>query len=331
MRLLRFCLSERPRIMSEHVLPADFTARLAAIVPPERLAVVLASFGQPKPTVLRANTLKTAPEALVAGLAAHGLGVTPVPGLGNAWALQDEVQRRALTETEAFAQGLFYIQSPSSQLAAPLLAPQPGDTVLDLAAAPGGKTTHLAALMANEGKLSAVEAVKDRFFRLRANLEQQGVTIARTFLMDGREVGRKCPDMFDRILLDAPCSSEARFDAADPDSWSHWSLKKVKECARKQQGLITAALHALKPGGVLLYCTCSFSPEENEAAVQHALKRFGDRLEILVAPVPAGIPQQPGLTAWQGTDFHPDMHRAVRILPDACWDGFFLCLLRKRA
>lgn len=317
--------------MSEHVLPAEFTDRLAAIVPPERLASVLASFGQVKPTVLRANTLKATPEALVDALTAQEIALRPVPGLATGLALQDEAQRRALTETEAFAQGYFYIQSPSSQLAAPLLAPQPGDTVLDLAAAPGGKTTHLAALMANQGKLSAVEAVKDRFFRLRANLEQQGVTIARTFLMDGREVGRKCPGMFDRILLDAPCSSEARFDTRDPESWSHWSLKKVKECARKQQGLITAALHALKPGGVLLYCTCSFAPEENEASVQHALKRFGDAVEILPAPVPAGIPQQPGLTAWQGTEFHPDLHRAVRILPDACWDGFFLCLLRKRA
>jgi 16S rRNA (cytosine1407-C5)-methyltransferase len=107
---------------------------------------------------------------------------------------------------------------------APLaLAPRPGETVLDLAAAPGGKTLQLAALMQNSGRLSAVEAVKGRFFRLRANLERGGVTNARTFLMDGRAVGRKCPEMFDRVLLDAPCSSEARFSRLDPRSWAHWS------------------------------------------------------------------------------------------------------------
>ena len=317
--------------MSHTALPPEFLERLSAIVPPEQLPAVLASFSVAKPTLLRVNTLKTTAPALLENLLAQGIGLTPAPGLADAWQLQDEGTRRALTETSAFHDGWFYIQSPSSQLAAPLLAPKPGETVLDLAAAPGGKTTHIAALMQNEGRLSAVEAVRDRFFRLRANLEQQGVSIAKTYLMDGREVGRKCPAMFDRILLDAPCSSEARFDANDPGSWSHWSLKKVKECARKQQGLITAALHALKPGGVLLYCTCSFSPEENEQSVQHALKRFRDEIEILPLAIPESVPHMAGLSAWQGQSFHLALSRAVRVLPDARWDGFFLCLLHKKA
>jgi len=241
-----------------------------------------------------------------------------VPWCAEAFVVAPE-QRRALTETTAFADGRIYIQNLTSMLAPLVLAP-----------APGGKTLQLAALMENRGRLSAVEAVKGRFFRLCANLERGGVENARTFLMDGRAVGRKCPEMFDRVLLDAPCSSEARFTRLDPASWEHWSLRKVREAARKQKGLLEAALRSLKVGGTLVYCTCSFSPEENELIVESVLRRFPDALQVERIELPLSN-LQPGLDAWCGKGLQPDLVRCQRVLPDGLMDGFFLCRLRKVA
>ena len=212
-------------------------------------------------------------------------------------------------------------------LAAVTLNPQPGEQVLDLAAAPGGKTTLLAALMKNEGMLSAVEPVKRRSFKLRRVLDQQGVTIARVYTLDGRAVGNKTPQRFDKVLLDAPCSSEARFSRRNPDSWSHWSLKRVKESSRLQKRLILSAFRALKPGGHLLYSTCSFSPDENEAVVDSLLQKFPGDCQLL--EIPLEINHQAGITRWQNKNYDERIRHCVRILPNDIYDGFFMCLLRK--
>jgi 16S rRNA (cytosine1407-C5)-methyltransferase len=310
-------------------LPDEFVSLLDEVLPPAHKSETLASFSHAKPVIFRVNTLRTTAEQLLKELEADALFPRPVPWLPGAYSLPI-TDKRALTETEAFQQGRFYIQNLSSMLAPWVLDPQRGETVLDLAAAPGGKSTQIAALMKNEGRLSVVEAVKPRFFKLKANLEQQGVKIARTFLMDGRAVGRKCPQMFDRILLDAPCSSEARFSRLDPESWAHWSPRKVKEMARKQKGLIASAWTALKPGGVLLYCTCSFSPEENELILDRLLRRVGEEAQLEDMALPINN-IQPSLTRWRGKTLHPDLCKAVRILPDETMDGFFLALIRKAA
>jgi 16S rRNA (cytosine1407-C5)-methyltransferase len=173
-----------------------------------------------------------------------------------------------------------------------------------------------------------VESVKGRFFRMRANLERHGATMVKGYLMDGRAVGAKVPERFDRVLLDAPCSSEARFRTSDPGSWSHWGPKKVKEAARKQKRLLDSAIRSLKPGGCLVYCTCSFSPEENELVVNSQLRRYGEALSVEPVELPLENLQK-GLTHWQEKPLDVALERAVRILPNAGMDGFFLCKLRK--
>lgn len=307
-------------------LPPAFLERLARILPDAALAHVRTPLADDRPTWLRVNRLKTDPGALMRELAAEGIAAAPVPGFDDALQVP-AAQRRALTEAPAFHEGRCYIQGLSSQLAAPLLAPQPGETVLDLAAAPGGKTLHLAVLMQNHGRLSAVEPVKERFFRLRANLDRAGVTIARTYLMDGRAVGRKVPGRFDRVLLDAPCSSEARIRAGQPQSWAHWSERKIAEQSHKQRRLLLAGLEALRPGGRLLYCTCSFAPEENEGVLSHALRK---REDVTLLPLELPVDNwQEGLTEWKGKPLDPRVRQARRILPNARMDGFFLALLEK--
>lgn len=308
-------------------LPESFVQRFAEIIPRDRLGGCLESFSRLKPTSFRVNSLRTTEEVLEKELQSQGFGLKHVPW-GDGVFIVDPEQRRRLTETAAFAEGRIYIQGLSSMLAPMALNPRPGETVLDLAAAPGGKTLQMAAMMENRGRISAVESVKGRFFRLRANLERHGATLVKGYLMDGRAVGAKVPERFDRVLLDAPCSSEARFTTRDKASWAHWSLKKIKESARKQKRLLDSAIRSLKPGGTLLYCTCSFAPEENEMILDGQLRRYEGQLTVEPLALPLDN-TQPGLTEWRGKALNGDLAGAVRILPTSEMDGFFLCRLRK--
>ena len=306
-------------------LPELFVERLQTILPRERLHDCLQSFSAIRPTSFRINTLKTTEAALVTALQSDGFLLSRIDWRPGAYSVPPD-QRRALTESSAVDEGLIYIQDLSSMLAPMVLDPKPGERVLDLAAAPGGKTLQIAAMMNNRGELAAVESVKGRYFRLKANLERGGATMVRSYLKDGRVVGAKVPERFDRVLVDAPCSSEARFSTQDPRSWSHWSLKKVQASARKQQRLLDSAIRSLKPGGSLLYCTCSFSPEENEQVVDSQLRRYGDGLAVIPIELPLRN-LQPGLLQWGKRVYSNQLRCAVRVLPTEEMRGFFLCRL----
>ena len=249
----------------------------------------------------------------------------PVAGLEGVWAVDRDA---GITRSEAAGDGRIYIQNPSSLLAVRLLDPQPGEEVLDLAAAPGGKTIAIAVAMANTGRIGAVEPVKSRFHRLRANVERCGVTNVEFYMRDGRGVGKAVGERFDRVLLDAPCSSEARMRWHDASTYAHWSQRKIKETQRKQKSLLRSAYAALKPGGTLVYCTCSFSAEENELVVNHLLRRSDAQVETL-ADVPANTIA--GLNHWKGKALSGSLAQTLRVVPDGIWDGFYVARLRKPA
>ena len=310
-------------------LPEAFKERLERIVPRENLFQILHTFDSPKNVTFRVNTLKSTPKLLEAKLTSANIVFEKI-----SWDMLDGVYRianadkQALTQTSMFYEGELYIQNLSSMIPPLLLDPRPNETVLDLAAAPGGKTLMLAGMMQNTGWLSAVEMQRERFFRMCDNLKTQGVTNAHTYMTDGRSVGKKCPEMFDRILLDAPCSSEARFKTHDPKSMSYWSIHKVKETSKLQQRMLLSAYDALKVGGRLVYSTCSFSPEENESPLNYLLKRHGEHLSTLPIHLPLENTQKP-LTHWGKETYDERIQNAVRILPTDTIDGFFICLLEK--
>lgn len=310
-------------------LPDEFIERLALILPDALRESCLASFADDKPVGLRANTLKAAVDDVFGELARGGLELQRVAWLAEAGLVPPD-QRRALLDSAAVREGRVYVQNLASMLVPLVLAPRPGEEVLDLAAAPGGKTLQMAAMMRNQGRIAAVEPIRDRFYRLRAALALHGAAIVSTYRADGRTIGHKTPERFDRVLLDAPCSCEARFDTRDPESWHYWSPRKIKESARKQKGLLRSAAMCLKPGGTLVYSTCTFAPEENELVVQSLLDELDDAVEIAAIDCP--LPNlQPGLSAWQGRALHPGLARAVRVLPTRAMDAAFVCKLVKRA
>lgn len=312
-------------------LPEAFQERLSQIVPREQFDAIISTFDTPKQVTFRVNTLKSTPEELEAELEAANIPFERVGWqtgfMGGVYRISPDDKLR-LTSSDPFYGGRLYIQNLASMIAPLILAPKPEETVLDLAAAPGGKTLMLAGMMQNTGWLSAVELSRERFFRMCDNLKSQGVTNAHTYMTDGRSVGKKCPEMFDRILLDAPCSSEARFKTHEPKSMSFWTIHKVKETSKLQRRLLLSAFDALKPGGKLLYSTCSFSPEENESPLQHLLERHGDRLKTLPLSLPFDNIQKP-LQRWGKEIYDERIQNAVRILPTDTIDGFFICLLEK--
>lgn len=310
------------------MLPDEFLDRLRQIVDASKLAGVIESFSQPKKTSFRVNTLLADPGEVVSGLIQRDISPQPVPWCDHAFQIEAS-QREALTRSEEAGDGRIYIQGLSSILATLILDPQPGEWNLDLAAAPGGKSTHIAALMKNDGKLSVVEPVRKRMYRLADNLKRLGSTISKTYLMDGRKAGQKVPGRFDRVLLDAPCSSESRMRTDVADSYRFWSLRKIREQSRKQSGLIESAFAALKRGGILLYCTCSFAPEENEAIVDHLLSRVEEDAEILPIELPIEN-WQPGRAGFGDCHYSAQIALTRRVLPNESLDGFYLAKIRKR-
>ncbi len=314
---------------SFQLLPADFRERLDLIVPAQFKDEVSSSFSAVKATAFRVNRLKTDAATVIAELSEAGIHAKPVSWFADAFVI-DSTQRSELTHHRLAESGEVYLQNLSSMAAVLVLDPQADEVVLDLAAAPGGKTLHIAAAMQGQGMLSAVEVVKGRFFKLKENLRRGGAEYVRTYLMDGREVARKTGPRFDRVLLDAPCSSEARFRANVPESFKIWSLRKVAECRKKQRGLVKSAFNALKPGGTLVYSTCSFSPEENESVIADLLKRFSDSASI--ESFDLGFDNwQVGLSQWQGKAFPESLHVCRRILPNQSMDGLFIAKIKKDA
>jgi NOL1/NOP2/sun family putative RNA methylase len=307
-------------------LPDAFVARLLELFGP-RADEVLATHARKPPPAFRVNRLRAEPAAVLEELAAAGIDAVPLLDTEHAYEVPRE-QRERLTHSAAVSEGRAYVHNPASLLPVLLLAPQPGESVLDLCAAPGGKTLHIAERMRLEGELSAVEKVKPRFFRLKANLERHGAgRFVRAFLMDGRLVEKKTPDRFDRVLVDAPCSSEARFSLEEPETFARWSERKVEEMASKQRKLLLAATRAVKPGGVVVYSTCSYAPEENEAVLAHVLKKNPEvALEELELPFGEALP---GLTAFGRGRFSDEVARARRVFPSGSLHGFFVAKLRR--
>lgn len=269
---------------------------------------------------------------MLAQLSDEGVPFEPIGGLPGAYDVSSS-DRAQLMSSRPYADGKVYLQNASSQIPSLLLDPQPGEHVLDLCAAPGSKTGQLAALMQNQGEIFAVEKVRDRFYRLKANIYAQGATNVVPWLGSGTTVPHREPEAFDRVLLDAPCSTEGRFRAHEAETTNYWSPRKIKEMRLKQGKLLYAAVQSLKPGGRLVYSTCTFAPEENEGAVTKVLKTFGSRLQLVEPELPSSDEWASrvvsGLESWADKTFHPQIALTKRVLPDERFEAFFVAVFQK--
>ncbi len=311
---------------SATILPEDFVERLPRIVPSEKLASVLTAFTH-RPTTFRVNTLKTSRDELSEKLSAAGFEIEPVAWYADAFILRNK-SKAELIATPMYENGQLYVQSLSSMLPPLVLAPQPGEKICDLTAAPGSKTTQIAAMMRNTGEIIANDRSKIRLHKLVANLKMQGVTNVRTRLSNGEDLWKRLPEYFDRVLVDAPCSLEGRFEAGHPKSFGDWSLRKVKFLSQIQAHLLRSAVSMTKPGGIIVYSTCTLSPEENEQVIDWMLHKEPGALEI--ESIDVLLETQAGITNWEKHVFAPEIARTTRVLPSEMMEGFYLARLRKK-
>lgn len=310
-------------------LPADFVARTKeledAIGEPLLQPLASRTHAGVRIRTLRGNGKDAL--ATLDGEGIHHAGVADLPhGLIVPLADRDRLVRCA-----PVADGRLYVQGISSQRVGMQLDVGPDMKVLDLAAAPGGKTLVLADQMEDQGELHAVEKVRSRFFKLQDTIRTAGAKSVRTACMDGRKLPAGWAESFHRVLLDAPCSAEARIDPAEPVTFAKWSVRKVREMASKQFRMLGAALRVLRPGGEMIYATCSLAPEENEAQLAAWLDRQDPPVEILPLDLGEDVPQAQGITRWLRKSWPEDVRSARRILPDGIHEAMFLARLRRRA
>ncbi len=238
-----------------------------------------------------------------------------------------------LSTTDAFSNGYIYIQGMSSMLASLVLEPSLRERVLDLCAAPGSKTSHIAALMANTGSIFAVEKNAKRVQKLRDNLDRLGVTNTHVLHADGFVLPRahsELIDSFDTVLVDAPCSNEGYINLSAPASYKFWNPKKYTDMVWQQKGLLKAGFEMVKPGGILVYSTCTLSVEENEGVVNWLLEREDAEVTTIDSRMLEQIPWCGGILQWKTHTFHPDLAKTIRVIPDGIFRPFYIAKITKK-
>ena len=311
--------------MTKDCLPPDFELRLKEILPQRPASIFESRLYQS----FRINTLKITVEEAFDLLASRKVDFQKV-GFCPYAVIVAKPAAQELLRSDLVNDGFLYAQGLESLLPVIVLDPRPNERVLDLCAAPGSKTSQIAMHMNNQGFLKANEPIAKRLYRLRAVLQLTNAK-AQISSIDGRRLGssgagrhlKEHEGLYDRILVDAPCSCEGRFIINEPKSLAYWSVRKIKEMSHKQKGLLLNASRLLSPGGTLVYATCTFAPEENEEVVDWFLRKTEGRFEL--APIQIeGVTTYPCLTQWHERSYDPRIRDAARILPDERMEGFFI-------
>ncbi len=303
------------------VLPEAFLDRMRSLLADDYDAF-LASYNRPPIVGLRVNSLKISPGDF---LLSSPYQLSPVAWCPTGYTIGGEDQGSLSPGKHPYhTAGLYYLQEPSAMAAAQVLAPQPGEAVLDLAAAPGGKATHLAALMQNSGLLVANEIHPKRVWDLAENLERCGVTNAIITNETPTRLADHFGAFFDRVLVDAPCSGEGMFRKNEA-ARREWKAGLVASCALRQSAILDQAARLVRPGGGLVYTTCTFSPEENEGVIARFLAAHR---EFELASIPALPGFHSAVPEWIGLPSGHPVQRAARIWPHTSpAEGHFIALL----
>lgn len=301
-------------------LPQEFTEKMKKLIGTE-YGEFLASYEQPRNFGLRVNTRKISP-AEFEKLAPFHLRKIPWVENGYYYEAQDAPARHPF-----YHAGLYYLQEPSAMTPASVLPVQPGECVLDLCAAPGGKATELGAKLRGGGVLVANDISASRAKALLKNIEVFGIANAFVTNEVPARLAQQFAEFFDKILVDAPCSGEGMF-RKDEATVKAWDAQKPLACAKQQKEIIRRAAEMLAPGGQLLYSTCTFSPEENEQVIAYLLEERED-MELLDIPMYEGFSR--GIPGAADGRASCELQKCVRIFPHKmAGEGHFLALLRKR-
>lgn len=259
---------------------------------------------------LRANKTKTTVEDIKQQLETNNMKYKEVDWYKEAL-IMENVREDEIRKMSIYANGEIYLQSLSSMLPPIILEPKAGENILDMASAPGGKTTQIATITQNKAFITACEKNKIRAERLKYNLQKQGATCVNIMTEDARQLSDYFS--FDKILLDAPCSGSGTENIFD----SRFSKELLQKSCRNQEALLKKAINILKPDGVLVYSTCSILKQENEEILNKIVK--SGKVEIVPIEVPNGIPVLP-----------VNIEGTICVCPTELYEGFFVVKIKKR-
>lgn len=296
------------------MLPVDFLDRMEQMLQ-EEYPSFLQSYEEKECHALRVNHLKVEKEAFVLQAPFH-LEQVAWCETGYYYDKDDRPGRHPYHDA-----GVYYIQEASAMAPAEYLGAQPGERILDLCAAPGGKCTQIGAAMQQQGILVCNEIHPGRAKILSENVERMGLRNGIVTNESPKRLAQAFPGYFDRILVDAPCSGEGMF-RKNPEARGEWSLENVALCAERQDEILSYAAEMLKPGGRLVYSTCTFAPKENEGTIQRFLSAHEG---FTVVPVKRYPGMEPGVS-----EREPEVSRTVRLWPHKLrGEGHYLAVLEK--
>ena len=300
-------------------LPIEFVTKMQNLMGEQEFELYLQSYKKPRFYGLRVNTLKISVEDF---LKISPFKLTPVPWTKDGFYYEEG---ESPGKHPYYYAGLYYIQEPSAMLPGAVIGVQPGEKVLDLCAAPGGKTVQMAAQMNNQGLIVANDINSDRVKALVKNIELSGIKNAIVLNESPDRLAKNFEGYFDRIMVDAPCSGEGMF-RKDEDAIKSWENYKCEKCCTMQWDILTQVDTMLKQGGVIVYSTCTFSPEEDELMIERFLDSHPE-YEILEIPKIGGI--EGGRTDWSNGKY--DFGKAARLWPHKLnGEGHFAIKLRKK-
>jgi len=306
------------------VLKEDFIERYKYILRDE-FQSYLEKLSRPTLPGIRVNTLKISVKRLGKRLRDEDFEITSIPWFKNGFFVSKP--KLGLGKTIEHALGYYYVQDPISMLPPIALKPKPGESVLDLCAAPGSKTTQIAQTVDNTGIIVANDINGDRLKALLGNLQRCGVSNTLVTNMDGTLFSERVNQNFDKVLVDAPCSGSGLI-RNQPRIGREWSTSVVEALSGTQKKLILSGFDSLKVGGSLVYSTCSLEPEENEDVVNHLLSERSDSKIVDISF--KDVKSREGLRSWEDTIYQEDLSKSIRIYPqDNDTIGFFLAKVRR--
>lgn len=302
-------------------LPEEFMDNLYEMFSPGTVDNILRGIAEKRFTTLRVNNLKYNIQDLMKYFKDINIKFDRVLWYKDALVIKN-ANEKDLQKLEIYKEGKIYLQSLPSMIPPLVLAPAEGDRILDLTAAPGGKTTEMASIMNGKGYILANELDKLRCERLKYNVEMQGADIVEVVNGRGEKIGENYKEQFDKVLLDAPCSGEGRFTIYNVQSYKQWSMKTVNELVKTQKKLFKSAYEALKSGGTLVYSTCTLNKLENEQIIDWALNNFNIKQERIDLDIKQAVPAF-------SNGFDKNVGKAIRILPSKDMEGFFVAKFTK--
>lgn len=266
---------------------------------------------------IRVNTLRS-----------HKTFEDPISWAPNCYWPQGD--KNELTHGTEFNNGSIYLQNAASFIPPIVLNPQEGEKILDICAAPGGKASHIAALGNNNIELWVNDNSRPRLLKMQNNLTRLNVNVYKTTLFAINRLTKELPnEYFNKVILDAPCSGEGMMDINSPKDFEHWSVAHIKRLQSLQKQAVLAAWQLLKPGGLLVYSTCTMAPEENEAIIDYLLRK---QPNANLKPIKIDLPNRiSALKSWNDKKFKNDLSACVRLAPSTNIEAFFVTAVQKNS